>query len=115
MTHRRNYDQPASYIIRIQGAIDSSWSDWFGGFTITTHGEETQLVGVIPDQSALQASSPRPTIYACQSYLWKSLIHDHKEFNDLPNFAFSYNVDDHPIHDADWLYRDVSRLPDRKA
>jgi hypothetical protein len=53
MTGRRHYDQPTSYIIRIQGAIDSSWSDWFGGFTITPQNGETLLEGEARDQAAL--------------------------------------------------------------
>ena len=53
MADRRHYDQPTSYIIRIQGAIDSSWSDWFGGFTITRQNGETLLEGEARDQAAL--------------------------------------------------------------
>jgi hypothetical protein len=37
----------------LKGAIDSSWSDWFDGFTITVQGDETALAGIVPDQSAL--------------------------------------------------------------
>jgi hypothetical protein len=33
--------------------LDPSWSDWFGGFTIRVQGDETILVGDVPDQSAL--------------------------------------------------------------
>ena len=43
MTNGRNYDQPTSYLIRIQGTIDPTWSDWFGGFTITPQNGETVL------------------------------------------------------------------------
>jgi hypothetical protein len=53
MTNQRNYDKPATYSIRIQGALDPTWSDWFGGFIITRQGNETELVGVVSDQSAL--------------------------------------------------------------
>ena len=53
MTNGRNYDQPASYVIRIQGKLDLAWSDWFGGFTITQQNGETLLVGQVTDQSAL--------------------------------------------------------------
>jgi hypothetical protein len=53
MTNGRNYDQPASYVIRIQGMLDLAWSDWFGGFTITQQNGETLLVGQVTDQSAL--------------------------------------------------------------
>ena len=53
MTNGRHYDQPASYVIRIQGMLDLTWSDWFGGFTITQQNGETLLVGQVTDQSAL--------------------------------------------------------------
>ena len=53
MTNRRNYDQPASYRIRIQGTIDPTWSDWFGGFTITPQNGETVLEGEVMHQAAL--------------------------------------------------------------
>ena len=53
MTNRRNYDRPTSYLIRIQGTIDSTWSDWFGGFTITPQNGETVLEGEVNHQAAL--------------------------------------------------------------
>ena len=53
MTNGRNYDQPTSYLIRIQGTIDATWSDWFGGFTITRQNVETLLEGEARDQAAL--------------------------------------------------------------
>ena len=53
MTNRRNYDQPARYFILIQGGIDPTWSDWFGGFTITRQNGETVLEGEVRDQAAL--------------------------------------------------------------
>ena len=53
MTNGRNYDQPASYRIRIQGTIDPTWSDWFGGFTITPQNGETVLEGEVIDQATL--------------------------------------------------------------
>ena len=53
MTNGRNYDQPASYLIRIQGTIDQTWSDWFGGFTITPQNGETVLEGEVIHQAAL--------------------------------------------------------------
>jgi len=53
MTNGRNYDQPTSYCIRVQGTIDSTWSDWFGGFTITPQNGETVLEGEVNHQDAL--------------------------------------------------------------
>jgi len=53
MTSRRSYDQSTRYLIRIQGTIDPTWSDWFGGFTITPQNGETVLEGEVSHQAAL--------------------------------------------------------------
>jgi hypothetical protein len=53
MSNGHEFDQSTAYQIRLKGALDSSWSDWFDGFTITVQGDETVLVGVAVDQSAL--------------------------------------------------------------
>jgi hypothetical protein len=53
MTGGREYDLPATYAIRLHGALDPSWSDWFDGFSITQQEGETLLEGQVPDQAAL--------------------------------------------------------------
>lgn len=53
MTNGRDYEKPATYLIRVRGNLDSSWSDWFNGFTITCLEGETILEGSVPDQAAL--------------------------------------------------------------
>ena len=53
MTNNRTYDKTSSYRIRIQGSLDTSWSDWFDGFSIVVQGGETLLTGTVIDQSAL--------------------------------------------------------------
>jgi hypothetical protein len=53
MTNGHEFDRSTPYQIRLKGALDSSWSDWFDGFTITVQGDETLLAGFVPDQSAL--------------------------------------------------------------
>jgi hypothetical protein len=53
MTNGYEFDQPTEYQIRLKGTLDSSWSEWFDGFTITSQHGETILVGVVRDQSAL--------------------------------------------------------------
>ena len=43
-----------TYRITIKGHLDSNWSDWFDGLTITMVGNgETILTGPIVDQTAL--------------------------------------------------------------
>ena len=54
MTHRREFDKPAAYQIRIRGQLEHRWSAWFDGFAIVPQaGEETLLVGTVADQPAL--------------------------------------------------------------
>jgi len=53
MTNAHEFDQATAYQIRLNGALDSSWSDWFDGFSISVEGNETLLSGIVPDQSAL--------------------------------------------------------------
>ena len=53
MDRKNDKDAQVIYTIKVSGRLDSSWSDWFGGFEITTHDEETILTGSVPDQAAL--------------------------------------------------------------
>ena len=46
--------QPVVYQIRIKGQLDSQWTDWFGGLTITLEeGGDTLLTGPVVDQAML--------------------------------------------------------------
>jgi hypothetical protein len=46
--------QPAVYRIRIQGQLDSQWSDWFEGLTVSLEPDgNTLLTGPVIDQAAL--------------------------------------------------------------
>ena len=45
---------PTVYQIRIKGHLDSQWTDWFEGLTITQEeGGDTLLTGPVVDQAAL--------------------------------------------------------------
>lgn len=45
---------PEQYIIRVEGHLSASWSEWFEGMTITqTEAGETILDGPVEDQAAL--------------------------------------------------------------
>jgi hypothetical protein len=42
------------YQIRLKGQLDSGWTDWFGGLTITLdENGDTLLTGSVVDQAAL--------------------------------------------------------------
>ena len=45
--------QPAVYEIRILGHLDSQWTDWLGGQTLTLDQEDTLITAVVADQAAL--------------------------------------------------------------
>lgn len=45
---------PEYYEIKVKGELDTHWSDWFEGLTLThLEGQETMLAGLLPDQAAL--------------------------------------------------------------
>ncbi len=45
---------PEYCVIKIRGYLDASWSDWFGGLSITyLEDNSTLLSGPLPDQAAL--------------------------------------------------------------
>jgi hypothetical protein len=45
---------PEYYEIKVKGELDTRWSDWFEGLTLThLEGQETLLAGPLPDQAAL--------------------------------------------------------------
>jgi hypothetical protein len=47
-------DAPARYQIRVRGAIDLHWSDWFDGMAIVHDPSgDTLLIGPLADQAAL--------------------------------------------------------------
>jgi hypothetical protein len=47
-------NKPTIYKIRVKGHLDSQWTDWFEGLTITLEeGGTTLLTGMVIDQAAL--------------------------------------------------------------
>jgi hypothetical protein len=54
MTDGREFDELASYQLRVKGNLDQKWSAWFDGFTITPQANGvTLLTGPVADQTAL--------------------------------------------------------------
>jgi hypothetical protein len=45
--------KPTIYQIRIKGHLDSQWTDWFEGLTITLENGDTILTGPVVDQAVL--------------------------------------------------------------
>lgn len=47
-------DNQGNYRIEVKGILDTKWSEWFDGFTITySDNTNTVLIGKVQDQSAL--------------------------------------------------------------
>jgi hypothetical protein len=54
MGHLEGRDEQVVYQIRVRGAIDVGWSDWFGGLTVCPQADGTTLLaGPVRDQAAL--------------------------------------------------------------
>lgn len=54
LTPHPDSSQPTVYQIRLKGHLDSEWTDWFDGLTITLEeNSETLLTGPMMDQAAL--------------------------------------------------------------
>ena len=48
--------RPGVYEIRVAGRLDPSWSDWFGGLSVSHEGDDVTVIrGPILDQAALHA------------------------------------------------------------
>ena len=54
MPNCRMDDKSSRYQIRLKGILDSQWSDWFDGFSITPDSDKNTLLdGEVPDQATL--------------------------------------------------------------
>lgn len=54
LSHQPDSFQCVVYQIRVRGHLDSQWTDWFGGLTITLEDNgDTLLTGPVVDQAAL--------------------------------------------------------------
>jgi len=56
MAEDKKKDTTEIYEIKIQGHLDTKWSEWFYGMTITQEGDgTTTLYGPLPDQTVLHS------------------------------------------------------------
>jgi hypothetical protein len=50
----RHHDNPGRYEIRLKGHLDSRWTAWFDGLTLTHDSDGTTIIhGPVADQAAL--------------------------------------------------------------
>jgi len=55
-TYDEKHNQQPCYEIRLKGHLDSQWTDWFGGLTITLEEDgDTLLTGPVVDQASLHS------------------------------------------------------------
>ena len=48
------HDNPGQYEIRLKGRLDSRWTAWFDGLTLTHDSDGTTIIrGLVADQAAL--------------------------------------------------------------
>jgi hypothetical protein len=56
MADKQKKNTCESYEIKVQGHLDTNWSEWFYGMTITHEGDgATTLCGSLPDQTVLHS------------------------------------------------------------
>jgi hypothetical protein len=49
-----HHDNPGRYEIRLKGRLDSRWTAWFDGLTLTHDSDGTTIIrGLVADQAAL--------------------------------------------------------------
>lgn len=58
-SREKSHLQAQNYQITVHGKVDQSWSEWFGGLTLTTSIDQdgttiTRLSGTLSDQGALR-------------------------------------------------------------
>jgi len=53
MKKQNTWHGPAHYQIIVKGRLESQWSDWFKGMTITSEEGMTIITGEVTDQAAL--------------------------------------------------------------
>jgi hypothetical protein len=51
MPNEHEFDQLTSYCIIVKDALDSSWEDWFDGFSISAQADRTVLNGIVRDHA----------------------------------------------------------------
>ena len=54
-SHELNLTSLAYYQIRVKGELDTRWTGWFEGLTITAVSHQTILSGTVADQAALHS------------------------------------------------------------
>ena len=71
-----------TYEIRIQGHLDTKWSEWFYDMTITHDTDVTTLCGPLPDQTVLHSVLDRIRDMNLQLISVNQIVSDEQTNND---------------------------------
>ena len=83
MTDKHKKNTCELYEIKIQGHLDTNWSEWFYGMTITHEGDgATILCGTLPDQTVLHSVLDRIRDMNLQLISVNKIVSDVQTMND---------------------------------
>jgi hypothetical protein len=86
MADEEKKDTFENYEIKLQGQLDTKWSEWFYGMTITHEGDgTTTLYGPLPDQIVLHSVLDRIRDMNLQLISVNPVISDEQTGNDELN------------------------------
>jgi hypothetical protein len=83
MSDEQKKDTVEIYEIKIQGHLDTKWSEWFYGMTITHEGDgTTTLSGPLPDQIVLHSVLDRLRDMNLSLLSVKQIVSDEQPSNE---------------------------------
>jgi hypothetical protein len=87
MADEQKKDTVEIYEIKLQGHLDTKWSEWFYGMTITHEGDGTTVCGPLPDQIVLHSVLDRIRDMNLQLISVNKIVSDEQTSNDEVNGA----------------------------
>ena len=83
MADEQKKNTTEKYEIKIQGHLDTRWSEWFYGLTITHEGDDaTTLSGPLPDQMVLHSVLDRIRDMNLPLISINKIVSDEQTIND---------------------------------
>jgi hypothetical protein len=82
MSDEQQKDTSEIYEIKIQGHLDSKWSEWFYDMAITHEKDVTTLCGPLPDQTVLHSVLDRIRDMNLPLLEVKQIVSDEPTIND---------------------------------
>jgi hypothetical protein len=82
MSDDQQKDTSEIYEIRLQGHLDTKWSEWFYDMAITHESDVTTLCGPLPDQTVLHSVLDRIRDMNLPLLSVKQIVSDGQTIND---------------------------------